>query len=108
MLVSDNLRAMKKARFAELTYRRELTLQSSPFIHARLGMLYYDEGNPRKTIEEFESVFAADSSGSERVDAKARAVAHFFLGVAYGKIGDLDKARINLRSTLELDPQNED
>ncbi|HYQ86641.1 MAG TPA: hypothetical protein VES59_05300 [Bacteroidota bacterium] len=108
MLTGDVFRAMKNDRFAELTYRRALALQASPFIHARLGMLYYDEGNLRKTIEEFESVFTADSSGSERVDAKAQAVAHFFLGVAYGKIGDLDKARMNLRSTLELDPHNED
>ena len=108
MLTGDVFRAMKNDRFAELTYRRALAMQASPFIHARLGMLYYDEGNLRKTIEEFEAVFTADTSGSERVDAKARAVAHFFLGVSYGKIGELDKARMNLRSTLELDPHNED
>jgi Flp pilus assembly protein TadD/lysophospholipase L1-like esterase len=108
MLTGDVFRAMKNDRFAELTYRRALALQASPFIHARLGMLYFDGGDTRKAIEEFESVFTADSSGSERVDAKARAVAHYFLGVAYGKIGDLEKARMHLRSTLELDPQDED
>ncbi len=108
MLTGDAYRAMKMDSLAEQTYRRALSLQKSPFVHARLGMLYFDRGNMTGSIAEFESVFSREAEGSEKVDPKAEAIAYFFLGVSYGKIGNLGKARENLQAALRLDPHNED
>jgi tetratricopeptide (TPR) repeat protein len=108
MLTGDAYRAMKNDSLAEETYRRALALQESPFVHAHLGMLYFDRGNMPKSITEFEAVFTRQAEGPEKVDPKAEAVAYFFLGVSYGRVGNLGKARENLLAALRLDPQNED
>jgi tetratricopeptide (TPR) repeat protein len=108
MMTGDIYRAMKNDSLAEATYLRAFGLQASPFIRARLGMLYFDQGKTQKSIDEFEAVILARESGSEKIDAKAGAIAYFYLGVSYGRIGNLEKARGNLQSALRLDPQNED
>ena len=108
MLTGDVYRAMKNDSLAEETYHRALALQASPFVRARLGMLYFDQGKTQKSIDEFEGVIAARESGSEKVEAKAAAIAYFYLGVSYGRIGKMEKARENLQSALRLDPQNAD
>jgi Tfp pilus assembly protein PilF/lysophospholipase L1-like esterase len=108
MLTGDVYRAMKDDSLARQTYRRALSLQASPFVHARLGMLDFDEGKFGQCIEEFEAVIAPPPDGAEKVDTKASAIAYFYLGVSYGRTGNLEKARVNLQAALRLDPGNED
>ena len=104
--MGDMYRLMNQDSLAEIHYRHALSLQNSPFVHVRLGMLYFDLGKIDKSIDHFEKTLAIDQSGTERLDTKGRSSARYLLGVAYGKRGDIRKAEENLRLALNVDPMN--
>lgn len=108
MRMGDMYRLMEKSDLAEQTYRRALGLQNSPFVRVRLGMLYYDVGKTEQAIDEFEITFVAEQAGSEKMSTKERSTARYLLAVAYGKHGNLQKAKENLQLALEIDPQNDE
>ncbi len=108
MQIGDVYRLMNRPEDAQKTYRHALSVQPSPFVHVRLGMLYFEGNRNGEAIGEFEATVAAEKEGAENLDTKARSMARFFLGAAYGKSGNLQRAKVNLRTALQLDPQNAD
>jgi tetratricopeptide (TPR) repeat protein len=106
MEMGDMERLLEQPASAESLYRLALTKQESPFVRVRLGMLLFDRGRGTEAVEAFEQTFTAEERSQEKMDAKARSMARFFLGAAYGRTGDLARARSNLRLAVELDPQN--
>ena len=108
MLMGDMYRMLKEDSTAESTYRQALSLEESPFIHVRLGMMYFEQGKTDKAIREFEETLAADAIGSEKMDVRSRSTAYYFLGLGYGKGGNIEKARAQFRLALQIDPNNED
>jgi len=108
MLMGDMYRMLKEDSTAESIYRKALAMQESPFIHVRLGMMYFEQEKTDKAIREFEETLAADANGSEKMDVRSRSTAYYFLGLAYGKSGNIGKARTHLQLALQVDPKNED
>lgn len=108
MLMGDMYRMLKEDSTAESFYRKALALQESPFIHVRLGMMYFEQEKADKAIREFEETLASDANVSEKMDVRARSTAYYFLGLAYGKSGNIENARTQFQLALQVDPKNED
>ncbi len=108
MMMGDMYRLMDKSELAEKTYKKASALQQSPFIHVRLGMLYFEQGKTSDAIEEFEVTLLQEAKGNEKMDARAHSTARYFLGVAYGKKGDFERAKSKLRLALQIDPRNDE
>ncbi len=108
MQMGDVYRLLNQPEAAEKIYQHALSVQGSPFVHVRLGMLYFEEERNADAINQFEQTLASEKQGSELLDTRARSMARFFLGAAYGKSGNLQLAKLNLETALKLDPQNMD
>ncbi len=106
MLIGDVYRAMNDDTTAYEFYERGLTRQNSPFLHVRLGTMLYERNRLDDAIREFHLVFASEESEGEQLQRRDRALAYYFLGVTFGKKGDLAQARSNLRMAGQIDPQN--
>ncbi len=108
MLAGDIYRTENRDSLAEVYYERGLQLQDSPFLHVRLGMLHYTQNNFPQALKDFQMVFSSEEKSSEKMDVKSRSLAYYFLGVTYGKQGDLLTAKSNLQLAQELDPTNKE
>jgi Tfp pilus assembly protein PilF len=106
MMMGDMDRLLEQPARAESLYRLALAKENSPFVHVRLGMLFFDLGRGNEAVRQFEETFAAEERSAEKLDTKARSMARFFLGAAYGRTGDLENAKANLRLAVAIDPQN--
>lgn len=106
MRMGDMCRLMKDNAKALEWYRHGLTLQDSPFLRVRLGMVYFEEEKVPEAIEQFEATFTAEERGAEKMSVKDRSTARYFLAAAYGKNGNLEKARANLLLAVQIDPGN--
>ncbi|TAK66129.1 MAG: tetratricopeptide repeat protein [Bacteroidetes bacterium] len=105
MYMGDMYRNMNDTVKAEQWYHHALTLDESPFVHVRLGMLYYDTQQTDKSIEHFEAVFKNERSSTE-MGAGDRSVARYFLAAAYVANRNSEKAITNLKLALQLNPNN--
>jgi len=106
MMMGDMYRLQGKDSAAEDQYGKALAVQQSPFVHVRLGMMYFEQRKTEQSIHEFEETIA--SEGTENMDVHARSTARYFLGAAYGKSGDIQKAKMYLQLAVQIDPQNGD
>jgi tetratricopeptide (TPR) repeat protein len=106
MMIGDMYRLMEQPAEAESTYSLALTKQQSPFVHVRLGMLYFDQEKIAPAIEQFEASVRQEPESKDVMDAKARSMVQFFLGAAYGKSGNIDKAKAHLQTAIRIDPEN--
>ncbi len=108
MLIGDAYRSAKDDSAAFAWYSRGLKLRDSPLLHARLATLHYEQNRLDDAIREFHLAFASEENGEEQFHRKDQALAYYFLGVTFGKKGDLAQARSNLRLAEQIDPQNRD
>ena len=106
MDLGDMYRMLNKPDSAEACYKHAAAIQESPFIHVRLGMLYFEENATSKSINEFESVFANQMTYAESMKPKENSKARYFLGMAYGKSGNFTKAKENFQLAIQIDPGN--
>ena len=106
MMMGDMERLMNRNDSAEELYRKALTTQESPFVHVRLGMMYFELNKIDRAIKEFESTLQHEASDSLVMNSKDRSLTRFFLGAAYGRQGDLPRAKMYLQLALQIDPQN--
>jgi tetratricopeptide (TPR) repeat protein len=106
MYVGDMYRLMNQPDSAVNAYARAFQAQNSPFVHVRLGMLYFERENIGKAIAEFETTLSPAGTDGEPLDVKASSMARFFLGAAYGKSGNIALAKSNLQTALQLNPNN--
>jgi tetratricopeptide (TPR) repeat protein len=108
MMMGDMYRMMDSTALAEQTYLKALQLQESPFVHVRLGMLYFEVDNIEKAIQEFELTLTSELKSDQLMDTRARSTVRYFLGASYGKSGNIEKAKMNLQLAVQIDPNNED
>ena len=108
MFIGDMYRDANEESVAESWYRYALSIEDSPFLHVRLGILNFDRDSLATATGEFEAAFACEMKGNETMSKKDRATAYYFLGVTYGKRGILDRAKVNLQMSFQLDPKNND
>ena len=108
MLAGDIYRSEKQDSVAEMYYQRALGMEDSPFLHVRLGMLHFSHADYATALKDFQLVFTSEAQGREKMDVKSRALAYYFLGVTYGKRGDLQTAKSNLQMAQGLDPSNKE
>lgn len=108
MRMGDMYRVMDKSDVSEGMYKQAMSLQNSPYVHVRLGMLYFDEGKIADAIREFEETIEVEGKGSETMNARDRSSARYLLAVAYGKSGDVAKAKAALQAAVSIDPRNEE
>jgi tetratricopeptide (TPR) repeat protein len=106
MMMGDMYRMMDSTTAAEQTYLKALQLQETPFVHVRLGMMYFDENKIEKAIQEFEATLSSELKSDQLMDTRARSTVRYFLGAAYGKNGDIEKAKMNLQLAVQIDPNN--
>jgi tetratricopeptide (TPR) repeat protein len=106
MEMGDTERLMNRSDSAETLYKRALALQRSPFVYVRLGMLYFDQNKFAESIASFESVFSALANNTETMNIREISMARFFLGAAYGQSGNIAKAKENLQTAIQIDPNN--
>lgn len=108
MMMGDMYRMMENTTLAEQTYLKALKLHETPFVHVRLGMLYFEENKTDKAIQEFEATLDSELKSDQLMDTRARSTVRYFLGAAYGKSGNLEKAKMNLQLAVQIDPTNTD
>ncbi len=106
MLIGDVYRVMNDDSTAYDFYERGLSRQNSPYLHVRLGTMDYERNRLDDAIREFRLVFASEETGGEQLQRRDRALAYYFLGVTFGKKGDMAQARTNLQMAGQIDPQN--
>jgi tetratricopeptide (TPR) repeat protein len=106
--MGDEYRMLNKPDSAEMCYRRGLQVLDSPYLHVRLGMLNFERDSLNASIKEFEQTFTTEDTGSERMDTKARSMAHYLLANAYGKAGNRAKAESEVTIATQIDPGNKD
>jgi tetratricopeptide (TPR) repeat protein len=108
MNMGDMERLLNHPFTAESLYKRAIEIEANPFIHVRLGMLYYDMDSLQKSIFEFEEGFRSELSAKEQFKPSDRSMARYFLAVAYGKSGNVARAKDNIDIALRIDPNNEE
>jgi tetratricopeptide (TPR) repeat protein len=108
MMLGDMERLMNRFGPAEESYRNALKIQESPFIHVRLGMMYFDRNEIDRSITEFEKTLQLEAGDRESMNERDRSMSRFFLGAAYGRKGNIPKAKMYLQLAVEIDPDNQD
>jgi tetratricopeptide (TPR) repeat protein len=106
MYMADMYRELSDTLNAEKHYLHSLLLDETPFVHVRLGMMYYDNGKTEKAIEQFEATFTSEVRSSEQMNKKDRSLARYFLAASYWKQGNTQSAIANLETSVQLDPNN--
>ena len=71
-------------------------------------MILLAEDRPAKAVSQFELAFELDAQSRYKLPVAVLASGRYLLGVAYAKLGKLEKAREILREALAIDPGYED
>jgi tetratricopeptide (TPR) repeat protein len=108
MEMGDIERLMERPHAAESLYQKAAGLDPNPFVHVRLGMLYYDMNSLQKSIDAFEEAFRVEVRAREGFKTSDKSMARYFLAVAYGKQGNIPKAKSNLEMAVQIDPKNQE
>jgi tetratricopeptide (TPR) repeat protein len=106
--IGDVYQIQGKTENAEGSYRKALSLEDSPFVHVRLGMLYFEKDNVEKAIQEFELTLRSELQSKEKMKQNELSMLRYFLGASYGRRGDLQNAKRNLQIALQINPDNID
>lgn len=108
MNMGDLARMMNRPAAAESLYLHSQRLQETPFVHVRLGMLYFELARYADAIARFESTVRLSEKTATGLGLKEISLARYFLGASYGKRGDLANAKMNLELAVGLDSSNTD
>ena len=107
MHLGDMYRELNDTVHAEEAYKQSLANEETPFVHVRMGMLYYTEHRTTEAIQQFEAVFQSERFESA-LNASDQSLARYFLAGSYLAANNTSKAIENLRIAIQLDPKNND
>jgi tetratricopeptide (TPR) repeat protein len=91
---------------ASRMYLKSITVEDTPYARAKLGLVLLEQGEYEKAIENLQTAFLLHDGGRHTLPTAVVASNHYWLGYAYSQIGQVEKARNELRETLRANPDH--
>jgi lysophospholipase L1-like esterase len=105
--IADYYSREGKRREALQAYEHTTQVQDNPFSRLKKSVILLEDELPREARAELQRALALPGA-TQQLSSVQMSLAHYLLGVASAKIGDLATARASARSALQYNPESQE